>query len=123
MPNWCDNRVYISCSNEVVMDDFVQTFMPSGYLDFQRVIPVEDPTASNCHEAWGTKWNLTAEDADNFDIGKTDIHAFFETAWAPPDKIYQALYNWFESKLCSFDISWFYDEPGMQFAGYLNNEW
>ena len=39
----------------------------------------------------------------------------FETAWAPPEPICYRLREMFKD----LTISWFYDEPGMQTAGYL----
>ena len=39
----------------------------------------------------------------------------FDTAWSPPEGIYNALVE----KYPDIDISWFYHEEGMQMAGYL----
>ena len=39
----------------------------------------------------------------------------FDTAWAPPEEICYRLREMFQD----LTISWFYDEPGMQTAGYL----
>ena len=41
--------------------------------------------------------------------------AEFETAWSPPESICHKLRELFPN----VSISWFYDEPGMQVAGYL----
>jgi len=35
--------------------------------------------------------------------------------WCPPEGIYRKVKELFPD----LDISWFYDEPAMQFAGYL----
>jgi hypothetical protein len=43
------------------------------------------------------------------------FEASFNTAWSPPEDIYNALKEKFEG----MSISWFYDEPGMEIAGYL----
>ena len=39
----------------------------------------------------------------------------FNTAWAPADGIYNAI----REKYPDVGISWFYDEPGCELAGYL----
>ena len=62
---------------------------------------------------WGTKW-----DACNVEIDYADeqqIEVTFDTAWSPPEPICERLREMFED----VNISWFYDEPGMEFAGYL----
>lgn len=43
----------------------------------------------------------------------------FDTAWSPPEGIYDALGQIIAEQDLDIRISWFYDEPGMQVAGYL----
>tara|TARA_B100000427_G_scaffold110472_1_gene91609 strand:- start:628 stop:1083 length:456 start_codon:yes stop_codon:yes gene_type:complete len=62
---------------------------------------------------WGTKWDLydrdvTEDEEDVFEVT-------FDTAWSPPEEICASL----RSDYPDLHISWFYDEPGMEFAGYL----
>ena len=64
---------------------------------------------------WGTKWDITA---DSVDIGYEDseqLEIEFSTAWSPPEPICNKLREMFPD----LSFSWFYDEPGMEFAGYL----
>ena len=49
------------------------------------------------------------------------IEISFETPWGPAEGIYNHLVEWAEEEKVGLNISWFYDEPGMQFAGYLGN--
>ena len=67
---------------------------------------------------WGTKWNLN-QDSLYVEIEEdqvTDMLVYeFDTAWSPPEGIYNALVE----KYPDVDISWFYHEEGMQMAGYL----
>ena len=65
---------------------------------------------------WGTKWNLDNDVVINEDGNCLEI--IFDTAWGPPNGIFEALRD---HELVD-SISWFYDEPGMQFAGYLNTD-
>ena len=63
---------------------------------------------------WGTKW-----DCYDLTISEDDMpngfEASFNTAWSPPEDICNALKEKFEG----MSVSWFYDEPGMEVAGYL----
>jgi hypothetical protein len=131
MPNWCENRVDIYCHDPEILKEFVDTFMPNGYFDFHRIAPLDLGTLENGEpkwdydtavKKWGTKWQIGDEVADRFEIEEDMIRGWFDTAWAPPEGIYHAIDNWFAEREADYSISWFYDEPGMQFAGYLNNE-
>tara|TARA_B100001287_G_scaffold71323_1_gene58901 strand:+ start:571 stop:1026 length:456 start_codon:yes stop_codon:yes gene_type:complete len=64
---------------------------------------------------WGTKWDLSKDaiELDHFDGNSFECE--FETAWSPAEGIFYAL----KEKFPDVDVTWFYDEPGMQVAGYL----
>ena len=62
---------------------------------------------------WDTKW-------DAYDVVVTDddpecTEVEFNTAWSPPEAICTAL----REQYPDVSISWFYDEPGCEIAGYL----
>ena len=62
---------------------------------------------------WDTKW-------DAYDVAVTDddpdcLEIQFETAWSPPE----AICNELREQYPDLSISWFYDEPGCEIAGYL----
>ena len=61
---------------------------------------------------WGTKWDTDAE-CDHLESNCFECE--FETAWSPAEGIFYAL----REQYPDVEISWFYDEPGMQVAGYL----
>ena len=63
---------------------------------------------------WGTKWDCYDLTIDECDM-PNGFEASFNTAWSPPEEICNALKEKFEG----MSISWFYDEPGMEVAGYL----
>ena len=52
-------------------------------------------------------------------IEESDMpHGFeveFETAWCPPEEVCNAIREQYDD----LSISWFYDEPGCEIAGYL----
>ena len=63
---------------------------------------------------WDTKW-----DAYDVEVTEDDpecLEITFNTAWSPPEAICHALREKYEDTVA---ISWFYDEPGMEIAGYL----
>ena len=63
---------------------------------------------------WGTKWDCYSLEIDDCDMP----HGFevnFETAWSPPEEICSAIREQFDD----LSMSWFYDEPGCEIAGYL----
>ena len=62
---------------------------------------------------WGTKWDACNVEIDYADESQIEIS--FDTAWSPPEPICARLREMFEE----VNISWFYDEPGMECAGYL----
>ena len=62
---------------------------------------------------WDTKWDaydvvVTDEDPDQFEVE-------FNTAWSPPEAVCSAL----REQYPDLAVSWFYDEPGCEIAGYL----
>ena len=136
MPNWCENRVEIDFDTLEDKKTFINRCLSlaeddDGYvLDFHKIRPLglgEDQNGKpnwDYHIAvqlWGTKWALN-DSVIPSDWVKDDEDLWcmmhFDTAWAPPDGIFNELSSMFDDS----GISWFYDEPGMQFAGYLNNE-
>ena len=63
---------------------------------------------------WDTKWDCY--DVDIVDDDPENMEIEFNTAWSPPEAICHALREKFEDTV---SISWFYDEPGCEIAGYL----
>ena len=63
---------------------------------------------------WDTKWDCY--DVEVVDPDPENLEIEFNTAWAPPEAICHALREKYPDTVC---ISWFYDEPGCEIAGYL----
>jgi len=115
----------------------------SPVLDFAKIIPEPDydkPQKDGTHndgvqtefkwempdwwnwrnDNWGTKWNLVPHhdgDLTDYDIdsGKDSISMSFDTAWEPPNGIYNAIVD----RYPDLDINWFYREDGVQMSGWL----
>ena len=65
------------------------------------------------NENWGTHWDADCEEVKIDDFGGVEYR--FDTAWGPPEGIYNALRELFPK----LNISWFYREDSMQMAGWL----
>ena len=63
---------------------------------------------------WDTKWD--AYDVEVVDPDPENLEIEFNTAWSPPEAICHALREKYQDTVA---ISWFYDEPGCEIAGYL----
>ena len=63
---------------------------------------------------WDTKWDCY--DVEVVDPDPENLEIEFNTAWSPPEAICHALREKYEDTVA---ISWFYDEPGCEIAGYL----
>ena len=62
---------------------------------------------------WDTKWD--AYDVSVVDDDPENMEITFNTAWSPPESICSAL----REQYPDVSVSWFYDEPGCEIAGYL----
>ena len=62
---------------------------------------------------WGTKWDCYEVDIDDSEL-EYGFEVTFDTAWSPPEEICAAIKEQFD-----VSCSWFFDEPGMEVAGYL----
>ena len=62
---------------------------------------------------WDTKWD--AYDLVVVDDDPDQLEVEFNTAWSPPEAICSAI----REQYPDVSISWFYDEPGEEIAGYL----
>ena len=85
---------------------FVTTEFPDGTNDSRWY----DWNIAN----WDTKWDV----AGSVEIEEQDseiVEINFSTAWSPPEAICSKLREMFPD----LSFQWFYDEPGMEFAGYL----
>ena len=62
---------------------------------------------------WDTKWD--AYDVEILDDDPENLEISFNTAWSPPE----AICNQIREDYPDVSVSWFYDEPGCEIAGYL----
>jgi len=62
---------------------------------------------------WDTKWD--AYDLEVVDDDEEQLEVRFNTAWSPPEAICEKI----REDYPDVSVSWFYDEPGCEIAGYL----
>lgn len=130
MPNWCNNKLQLQCSEER-FKEFTDKFVIDGILSFNTVIPqppeLDSRAAPERDEVfakamlakygakdwydwrvgnWGTKWEPEIIDIDGHCI-------VFDSAWAPPIAAIVAMSKQFPD--IAFELTYF--EPGMCFAG------
>ena len=83
-------------------------------LRFQSTDRVDDRWYDWRVQNWDTKWDCY--DVEVVDPDPENLEIEFNTAWSPPEAICHALREKYEDTVA---ISWFFDEPGCEIAGYL----
>jgi len=139
MANHCANRIEIQgeAKDVAVVKKFLQgkdtcfdfnNILPMPEELENTLVPVPDPETFKNRRLrklygtdnwygwkilhWGTKWNSFNGEIDD----ENDEYIFyrFDTAWSPPEPVIFALRN----KFPDVGITAFFDEPGMEIAGY-----
>ncbi len=134
MPNHCFNRVEIygkeaskiasKIESEETPFDFTKIFPEPDY-DKVEVLPTFPDIRGNNEpvkkdhawwdwrvQNWGTKWN--SYDCEVIEMDDDQVEYTFNTAWSPPEGVIEKL----REQYPDIQITAFYDEPGMEIAGY-----
>ena len=148
MPNWCRNRVTVFGKEEdiskisdifsdkkSIFDRIIQSpdwkRLPNEKGEFPKLRQelnkdgsvfyetYDFPDGKNddrwyywCIDNWGTKWECSELDIDYQDDEILELT--FSTAWSPPEGVMNKL----KEKYPDLSFTCFYDEPGMEIAGY-----
>ena len=141
MPNWCSNHITVRGTNQAEImrlakalgeGKFCDAVIPcpedlhitAGFLgkDTPEQAELERKSAENVQKYgyanwydfqtanWGTKWDVDCSDVEIDDDG-LGFSGGFESAWAPPIRIAEALVEQ------GFEVTLYYYEPGMGFVG------
>jgi hypothetical protein len=141
MPNWCSNHITVRGGNQAEIQrlakalsegTFCNAVVPtpqeltdtvSGFMgDTEEQAKLEAKTRANIEKYgygnwydfqvanWGTKWDVSGE-AVEIDEDGLGFSGAFDSAWAPPIRIAEALVEQ------GFEVTLFYYEPGMGFVG------
>ena len=118
-PDWAntplltsDNRFGTKYGNDGELP-ILQTDSFGEHLRFQSTGTLDQRWYDWRVQNWDTKWDaydLTVEDED-----PNQLEVTFNTAWSPPEAICERI----REDYPDVSVSWFYDEPGCEIAGYL----
>ena len=141
MANCCENIIKIWSKDknllEKIQDEVREDFLEDGetvtiLFSFTKICPIpEEPGNLSLwtEKNWGTskrpsyvdmEYEWDDEDYVELGSGKGTLTYKFNSAWSPPEGIYRTLIEKYPE--IKGNISWFYNEPQMEFAGYLNRD-
>lgn len=134
MPNWCSNYLYVDGETSLIdkiekaveSNELLEGFcpMPKELKDEAAPVAIGRPTDReeelyqkygfrNWYEfstsKWGTKWDISGGEV--VERGPNHIVCRFETAWAPPLPVMEAM------EQLGLNVTLDYYEPGMNFVG------
>jgi hypothetical protein len=132
MPNWCNNFVQIRHEDQSKLQALAEAVNAGRFCESIVPVPAElrEHSApeydearaedfrnrfgyadwySFCVSRWGTKWDVEPYDPTKAEDGLVSFG--FDSAWAPPIAIYEALIEQ------GFQVDAMYYEPGMGFCG------
>ena len=118
-PDWVNTPLMSSDVKGIVYDRGKVGELPQYVEDpwkrlvFKSTAMTDDRWYDWSLQHWDTKWDAYAVVITDDDPECTEIE--FNTAWSPPEAICNAL----REQYPDVSISWFYDEPGCEIAGYL----
>jgi hypothetical protein len=131
MPNHCFNRIEIYGKEASKIASKIES--KETPFDFTKIFPEPDydktevkPTFRKEEgddfrmpswwdwrvQNWGTKWN--SYDCEVIEMDDEQVEYTFNTAWGPPEGVIEKL----REQYPDVSITAFYDEPGMEIAGY-----
>ena len=145
MPNWCSNHITVRGGDQAEIQrlakalsegTFCNAVVPTPQeltetvagsfgddaqqkaLELREQTNVEKYGYKNWYDFqvanWGTKWDVSGE-AVEIDEDGLGFSGAFESAWAPPVRIAEALVEQ------GFEVTLYYYEPGMAFVGKWEN--
>jgi len=131
MPNHCFNKIEIygkeaskiasKIESEETPFDFTKIFPEPDYDKVEVFSTFGEKTKPVTKDQawwdwrvqnWGTKWN--SYDCEVIEMDDEQVEYTFSTAWSPPEGVIEKL----REQYPDVSITAFYDEPGMEIAGY-----
>ena len=130
MPNWCNNTIEISGSEENMKpiidflskhedkehrEDLVMNTLVPHDEEYLRIQESGDFLLNPQTTFYGTKWDFTLGETYVNDCTPTYVHLSPSTAWSPPIEFCSKL-----AKKYEVTVKIMYSEPGNNFSGYAN---
>ena len=115
------------CDHVIPVPQELKETMSGFYGDEEKQKELERKTAENvkkygagnwydfCVNRWGTKWDVDCQGQVDLHPDGTMVTASFDSAWAPPVGVYEALVEQ------GYTVKAYYYESGMCFAGIWDN--
>lgn len=121
MPNWCTNNITITGPKDKInkLIERARSANPKrpdeelGLLE--AMVPIGDWEYGTAVETWGTKWDVSTEGLEVYNIieDRAVIEGWFDSAWSPPVEAMRA----YLAENPDVDIWMNYFEPGVSFIG------
>ena len=124
MPNWCMNNLTISHDDPAKVQEFADAYNSGQTCEHYLPVPkeyYEDNGAfprwyNYCVNTWGTKWDFGKDEYyDPAVIEDNEVTVSFNTAWSPPNGLYDELHRQ------GYILNGSYWEPGMGFCGTIED--
>jgi hypothetical protein len=119
MPNWCSNTLNISHKDPQMIRGLYDAYLADSMLNFAVPMPPEFNENGKWYDwrvqTWGTKWDISHSDSTAIVNGDKAMFSF-ASAWGPPIEAMRALAE------KGYQITMYYIEPGMCFAGYCHGD-
>ena len=124
MPNWCMNNLTISHDDPAKLQEFADAYnsgqtcehylpVPKEYYEDNGVFP---KWYDYCVNTWGTKWDFGKDEYNDLAVIEDDeVTVSFNTAWSPPNGLYDELHRQ------GYILNGSYWEPGMGFYGTIED--
>lgn len=110
MPNWCMNTVIAKHSDPAKMEALKEALKKEIF--FEHILPIGEWEYDKALATWGTKWEASGISWTHFNTdGRNHLDISFESAWSPPEYIYQQMIA------DGWDVTAYFYEPGMGFVG------
>jgi len=135
MPNWCQNQVTVSGDEKKVKEFIKFVSSKKSKFDFNKIYPMPkelEGTVSGSEslkpdrQKENSEWWKVQYGADNwYDWRRMHWGTKWEldTAWCPPLGILEKLdWKFHFKKDRDLNIEWYYEEIGMDFKGYLEDD-
>ena len=116
MPNWCENDIEFIATDDEELDRLVEYI--SGSIEYQDRLSGEysHEETQFCFSKMIPEYRDPKINFFHRHSGHPNLNILCETAWGPPNEIYELL----EEKFPNVTIIWFYKEPNQCIAGWLN---
>ena len=124
MPNWCMNNLTISHDDPAKLQEFADAYNSGQTCEHYLPVPkeyYEDNGAfprwyNYCVNTWGTKWDFGKDEYNDLAVIEDDeVTVSFNTAWSPPNGLYDELHRQ------GYILNGSYWEPGMGFCGTIED--